>query len=312
MDGGDGMRFGISIPNFRGPASLETFQRVARRAEKTGFDDVWLGDHVVLPKHTRSAHPYSSPDRVWIGDIPVYDAFPLMGYLAAITDRVDIALGTLVVPYRNPVVQAKMLSTLSVLSGSRIILGVGVGWIPEEFEALDVPFERRGALTDEYLDLMKTLWADAEASYEGEFYRYPAGMWFEPRPATPIPIWVRGNTPVALRRAARIGDGWYGVRLSADQVAAVRAELGAMLSDRGRDPDGFTYSLRVTVEVDGPAHSAADVVGPAEQVAEAIGEYAAAGLNHFQMATDPRLTTDELINQIDLFTDDVRPLLNGR
>ena len=133
------MRFGISIPNFRGPASLETFRRVALRAEEAGFDDVWLGDHVVLPKRTAVAHPYSPPDRDWGGDIPVYDAFPLMGYLAAITNRVGIALGTLVVPYRNPVVTAKMLSTLSVLSGGRIILGVGVGWLPEEFEALDVP-----------------------------------------------------------------------------------------------------------------------------------------------------------------------------
>ena len=305
------MRFGISIPNFRGPASLETFRRVALRAEEAGFDDVWLGDHVVLPKRTAVAHPYSPPDRDWGGDIPVYDAFPLMGYLAAITNRVGIALGTLVVPYRNPVVTAKMLSTLSVLSGGRIILGVGVGWLPEEFEALDVPYNRRGAITDEYIDVMQTLWADEEAAYDGELYRYPPGMWFEPLPVAPIPIWVGGQSRAALRRAVQIGDGWYGVHLPPDRTAEVKDRLVTMLSDYGRDPEDFTYSMRVIVDIGGTGDSQTGSVGPPEQIVELVAAYEALGLSHFQMATDPRLTTDEVLNQIDVFTEDVRPLLDG-
>lgn len=306
------MRIGISIPNFRGPASLETFQRVARRAEEAGFDDVWLGDHVVLPKRTTTPHPYSPPGRDWNGDIPVYDAFTLMGYLAGITDRVGIALGTLVVPYRNPVVMAKMLSTLSVISGGRIIVGIGVGWLPDEFEALGIPFKQRGARTDEYVELMRALWGDEEASFEGRFYRYPEGMWFEPRPVAPIPIWVGGNSPAALRRAARIGDGWYGVRVSAQRVAAVRDELGTLLAERGRDLSNFSLSVRIIVEVGGTGDSETQTVGSPEHIAETIAEYRAAGLNHFQMATHPRLTTDELIEQMDLFTAEVRPLLDEK
>lgn len=311
------MRYGISIPNFRGPASLETFDRVARRGEDAGFDDLWIGDHIVMPKSTDVGHPYFQSDQwdsdyrpgAWSGDIPVYEPFTLMGYLAGITDRVGIAVGTLIVAMRNPVEMAKMLASVDVLSGGRIILGVGVGWLVEEFAALGVPWEQRGKRTDDYLALMQELWRNEEPSYSGEFYDLPDGIWFEPRPAAGmIPIWVGGNSAPALRRAARVGQAWYGVDVDPAGVARIKSEIERLLEENGRDPADFGYSVRVDVEVsDRPGGKPAD--GPPEKVAQAIRDYEAAGLTHFQMGTSPRLTTDGIIEQIDRFTEEVRPLL---
>jgi probable F420-dependent oxidoreductase len=303
------MQFGISVPNFRGDASLQTFDQLALRAEAIGFDDIWLGDHIILPKTTDVVHPYF-PDRHWNGDIPVFEPFTLMGYLAAITDRVRIGLGTLVVPYRNPVETAKMLATADTLSGGRIILGIGIGWLREEFEALDVPWKGRGQRTDEYIALMRELWQNREPSFSGDFYQLPEGLWFEPQPpAGSIPIWVGGNSPAALRRAARIGDGWYGVDLTPDEVRDVVGRLEDELSDQGRDLAGFSFSARIDVEIDGELQAKA-TEGSAAKVAEAVEEYHAAGLTHFQMATSPRFSTAEVLEQVDRFAEDVKPLLS--
>lgn len=311
------MRFGISVPNFRGPASLETFNHVARRGEEAGFDDIWIGDHIVMPKKTDVEHPYFGTNQWgsdyrpgnWSGDIPVYEPFTLMGYLAGITERVGIGIGTLVVPIRNPVETAKMLATVDVLSGGRIILGVGVGWLKEEFAALGVPWEQRGRRTDEYLALMQELWRNPEPEFSGQFYDLPDGIWFEPRPAAgSIPIWVGGNSPAALRRAARIGDGWYGVDVDPSGVRTIKDKLTHLMDQNDRDSSGFICSVRVDVEIkDRPGVKPAD--GPAEKVAEAIREYEAAGLTHFQMSTSPRLSTDGILEQIDRFCEQVEPLL---
>ena len=303
------MRFGISVPNFRGDASLETFNQVTRRAEEVGFHDIWLGDHIILPKTTGVQHPYF-PERNWNGDIPVFEPFTLMGYIAAITDRIGIGLGTLIVPYRNPVETAKMLATVDTLSGGRITAGIGVGWIPEEFQALDVPWEARGQRTDEYIALMRELWRNREPSFAGDFYQLPDGLWFEPQPpAGSIPIWVGGNSPAALRRAARLGDGWYGVDLTPDEVRGVVGRLSDLLSEGGRDPDDFTFSARSDVEIAGDLQGKVTEGSPAK-VAEAIEVYRSAGLTHFQMATSPRFSTAEILEQVARFAEDVRPLLS--
>ena len=208
------MEFGISIPNFRGAAHTDTFRRVAGAAEEAGLDDVWIGDHIVLARHITSPHPYSSKEKMtgrkpWseagIGDMeatdPVYEPLTLLGFLAALTERIRLALGTLVVPLRHPVVAAKMLSTLDVLCGGRLILGVGVGWIPEEYAAVGASWSDRGAVTDEYLDVMTALWREDHPGFEGRFYSLPPDICFYPKPVQrTIPIWV-GAT------ALRPGDG---------------------------------------------------------------------------------------------------------
>ena len=320
------MEYGVTIPNFRGAAGLKTFRAVATLADRIGLDDVWIGDHIVLSRHVSSPHPYSSDGRVtdrprpWaeagIADMapddPVYEPLALMGFLAAVTDRVRIALGTLVVPLRNPVFTAKSLATIDVLSGGRVLLGVGVGWIPEEYAALGANWSQRGAVADEYIDLMRILWSDDDPRFEGEHYRLDPGVCFSPKPmGREIPIWVGGNSPPALRRAARIGAGWHGVYVDVDGTADIRRRLAGLMAERGRSFEGFAISMRVHFEVGDHVIEGKPCTGPPERIAESIAGYRAAGLTHLQMATPVGPTTEAITEQIHRFDEQVRPLLES-
>ena len=319
------MEFGISIPNFRGAAHTDTFRRVAIAAEEAELDDVWIGDHIVLARNITSPHPYRAKGKtftgprpwseVGIGDMeatdPVYEPLTLLGYLAALTKRIRLALGTLVVPLRHPVVTAKMLSTLDVLCEGRLILGVGVGWIPEEYAAVNASWEDRGAVTDEYLDVMAALWKEDHPGFEGRFYSLPPDICFYPKPVQrTIPIWVGGNSAPARRRAARVGSGWHGAFVSPEGMPRIREDIIERLQKRGRDPEGFVYSNRVNLEVterNDPDHPCR---GSVERIVDSIERYAEAGVTHLQLATPPGPETEHILEQLDLFVREIRPRLS--
>lgn len=319
------MEFGISIPNFRGAAHVDTFRRVALAAEEAGLDDVWIGDHIVLARNISSPHPYRGPrslsePRPWseagISDMqasdPVYEPLTLLGFLSALTTRIRLALGTLVVPLRHPVVAAKMLSTLDVLCGGRLILGVGVGWIPEEYAAVGASWEDRGAVTDEYLDVMTALWREDHPGHQGRFYTLPPGICFYPKPVRrTIPIWVGGNSLPARRRAARIGSGWHGAFVLPEDMPRIREDIIARLEDQGRDPEGFVYSNRVDLEVTDRFDPQHPCRGSVEQIVDAMGRYAESGVTHLQIATPPGPRTEDILEQLELFCTEIRPRLSG-
>jgi probable F420-dependent oxidoreductase len=201
------MRFGFFGINLGACARPETAARVARALEAAGFDSAWTGEHVVLPDPQAPPSP-SPPGAAFL------DPAVSLTFVAAHTERLRLATGIIILPQRNPLVLAKEIASLDVLSGGRAVLGIGAGYLHQEFRALGIPFERRGERTDEYLDAIRALWTLPKPEFHGEFVSF-SGIDAHPRPVQPggPPIVVGGTSPGALRRAVSRGNGWYGFAL---------------------------------------------------------------------------------------------------
>jgi len=202
------IEYGVCLTNYGDVTSREASVGTAALAEQLGYSSVWVSDHILVPDEFGSVYGPS-----------FLDPFVCLAYAAAETDRVKLGTTVVVVPLRSPFAQAKMLSTLDVLSKGRLIFGIGSGWDRQEFEALNVPFEQRGAMTDEYMDIMLNLWTEAQPSYDGRYHSFQ-GAAFEPKPVQrPIPIWVGGHSEPVLRRAARIGQAWHPSEIPPAEIA---------------------------------------------------------------------------------------------
>src|SRR5881397_3843734 len=245
------MRYGFYLPTRGYTASPEGLETLVRRGESLGFASVMIADHMVFPVTIKSRYPYTvSGDFPGQGD--VLDQLSLMAFVAAKTTRLRLVTSVMIVPYRNPVLTAKALATIDVLSKGRVTLGVGVGWMREEFEALAAPdFDRRGAATDEYLRIFKTLWTQSPASFAGEFYRFDSIKCLpQPVQKPHPPIWVGGHSKAALSRAARLGDGWHPVganpaaMLAPPEFKTLLDELRRLTDAEGRDPRALTISYK--------------------------------------------------------------------
>jgi probable F420-dependent oxidoreductase len=210
---------------------------VAAAAETAGFATLWSGEHVVMVDRPESRYPYAADGRIAVPAAADWlDPLLGLGYLAAVTTRIGLATGVLLLPEHNPVIVAKQAATLDVLSGGRLTLGVGIGWAAEEFAALGVPFGRRGRRTEEYLAAMRTLWAEDVASFHGEFTSFE-GVRVNPRPVRGrrLPVVIGGNGDRALERVAACGDGWYGFNVPAAAVPERVAALAARCQRHGRE-----------------------------------------------------------------------------
>src|SRR6202012_2650332 len=245
------MRYGFYLPT-RGPtATRDGVLDLAREGERLGLHSAMIADPVVFPTQSESAYPYTL-DRKHPGGGDALEAFSILGVVGGATDRLRLVTSLLVLPYRNPVLTAKMVASLDVLSGGRVTLGVGVGWLKEEFEALDSPeFDKRGAVTDEWIAIFKQLWTRSPASFTGEYYRY-ANIRAEPFPLQKPhpPIWVGGHSRAALRRTARHGDGWHPVGaiaaspLPPQEMRAHLDTLKHLTEAAGRDFSALTISYK--------------------------------------------------------------------
>ncbi|MFI5507573.1 LLM class F420-dependent oxidoreductase [Mycobacterium sp. NPDC051804] len=240
------MQLGLHALGIGAGADRAVIDAVASGAERAGFATLWSGEHVVMVDRSTSRYPYSDDGQIAIPSTADW-IDPLIGlsFAAAATSSIRIATGVLLLPEHNPVVVAKQAATLDSLSAGRLTLGVGIGWSREEFDALGVPFERRGARTKEYVAAMRTLWRDDIASFDGEFVAFES-VRVNPKPANgaSIPIVLGGNSDAALRRVAAWGDGWYGFNLAGVAEAAERiAYLGDQCAELGRNRS----ELRVTV-----------------------------------------------------------------
>jgi probable F420-dependent oxidoreductase len=240
------VRLGLHALGIGTGARREVIDAVAVAAEAGGFRTLWVGEHVVMVDRGASRYPYAPDGRIAVpADADWLDPMIALSFAAAATRTIRLATGVLLVPEHNPVTLAKQAASLDRLSGGRLSLGIGVGWSQEEFAALGVPFERRGARTDEYVAAMRTLWRDDPASFSGEFVKF-ADIRVNPKPVRNgrIPIIVGGNSDAALRRAARSGDGWYGFNLTDPAHVRERiTRLRVLCETAGRDPSELDIAV---------------------------------------------------------------------
>jgi len=223
------MEFGIHLPQSGQAASAAAIEAVARHAEALGFADVWVSDHIALPKDA----PYP-PSKYLL------EPLIALSWAAVVTERVRLGTTVLVLPLRPPVLLAKMLGTLDVMSGGRLVVGAAGGWMKEEFDALGVPFEERGPRTDETIDVMRRCWTEDPIDFEAPLTGARlVDMRTKPQPTRPIPIWIGGHSEPAWRRAVRSGDGWHGAFQSPRKTAAMTERLR-----RDRPESSFTLSMR--------------------------------------------------------------------
>jgi probable F420-dependent oxidoreductase len=239
------MDVGLFVPLGNGNATPEIVRAVGREAEDRGFESIWVPEHVVLFDEYASSYPYSA-DGAFPGgsDSGMIEPLTALTYLAAVTDRIRLGTGICLVPQRNPVYTAKAVTDLDSLSGGRVEFGVGVGWLREEFEALGMPFDRRGRRTDEHLAIMRSLWCDEVSEFHGELYDLPpCRMYPKPVQSPHPPIHVGGESDAAMRRVARLGQGWFSFnRLPADLPEPLE-RLDRALAAEGRSREDVTLSV---------------------------------------------------------------------
>lgn len=283
--------FGTSLPSRGEMAGPEQLRNVAQRAEALGYDHVWVSDHIILPKKVDSFYPYAEDGvATFKPDEPYYEPLSALNFIAGCTQRVRLGTHVLIIPYRNPVLTAKILSTLDVLSGGRVILGAGVGWMEEEFQAMGLDtYKDRGAVTDEYLQVYKELWTKEDASFDGKYYQI-SDTGFEPKPVQKPhpPVWIGGHSGPAVRRAAKYGDGWMpiGLRppaiLEPEELAGKIAQLRKLTVEAGRAEDAvaLTFSTGVVFN-DAAGSSRAWMQGNPDQIASDLRQYQDLGVSNF-------------------------------
>ena len=235
-------QFGVTIPNNWGVSDPQEVLRLGPEAEQLGYDSLWVMDHLFNAGYIRER----------LEDRPYYHPMAMLSYMAATTSRVALGTSVLVLPYHNPVELAKYAATLDQMSGGRVTLGVGAGAMSEEFEALGIPMRERGSLTNESIAIMKELWTNDKPEYHSRRWDF-GDLYFSPKPVQQpsIPLWIGGSSPGALRRTARVGDGWHPTGLSPEDFAIAKSEVTALTEAAGRDPSAITMSARVEVEVHG-------------------------------------------------------------
>jgi probable F420-dependent oxidoreductase len=247
------MEFGISTQSRGLYTTRATYMAVAQTAEQAGFSFLAVNDHIIVPGTLGTAYPYTQGG-AWSASEHghCFDQLATLAFLAGCTNRLRLLTSVMVVPHRPVIQTAKMLSTIDVLSSGRLILGVGAGWMPEEFQLLGAPFAERGAATDEYLEAFHQLWTEDRPSYKGRHVNFD-DLIFAPKPLQPggPPIWVGGESPAALRRTVKLGSGWYPgnnnqkmLMDTPERLKAGIAKLHAVAEKAGRDPASIPAAWR--------------------------------------------------------------------
>ena len=300
------MQFGVCIPHYGRAVSVDDLRTIAEGAEELGYHSVWVSDHVVTPSHLMSS----------IGPT-FYDAFVVLSYAAAFTKRVKLGSSVIVVPYRNPLVTAKMLATLDVLSGGRVIFGVGAGGAPDEFQALGVPSHRRGRLTDEYLRLMVALWTQDPTDFRGSFFSFD-DVRFEPKPVQKPhpPIWVGGRSDAALRRAVAVGEAWHPTAMRPPALQERMARLRHLAQEAGRSDGGPAVTVHQSIRLsdersptagNGPNDEERRLGrGTPRQIREDMAYYREIGVP-VVVCNLAAANTEELLRAMDTFANQVMP-----
>ncbi len=243
------IRLGAKVPN-SGELPLRLgVGRMAAALENAGFDSVWVSDHIVFPREVRSRYPFSADGKVtWALDAPYLEPMVMLAAAAATTSRVELGTAALILPMRNPVHFAKEAASIDAMAKGRLVLGVAVGWLREEFEALNADFDARGEVLDEWLAIARACWTGEAKKFEGKHYRVPHDVYTRPAPPRRVPILIGGMSKLALRRAGAIADGWVAQSsmdsISESEIAASVAAIRGAAKEAGRsDPPRIAVRL---------------------------------------------------------------------
>jgi probable F420-dependent oxidoreductase len=281
------MIFGLNLPNYSALGHRDAVIAIAERAEELGYSSLWTSDHILVPASL--PEPYGN----------LLESFATLSYLAARTSRIRLATGILVLPQRDPLLAAKQAATIHHLSGGRLTLGIGVGWIEQEYAYLRSDFRSRGHTADEYIAAIRALFEMDAPEFQGAHIAFEGAL-FSPKPSAPLPIVVGGSSQAALKRAATLGDGWHGINQSPEQVTAA---IAAMERYERRSP--FRISLRTRMRIGGAA-TEASLTGAAASLAEQAERYASAGVD--ELVVEPIASDlDDFIDQITQFAAKVTP-----
>lgn len=305
------MKIGLKLPTSGSMAAPSFMTEIAEQADRLGYDSVQVSDHVVIPATIGPRYPYSASGVPrWQPDTDYYEPIGLLGYLAGRTRTIRLGTSVLVLPYRHPVVTAKQLGTIDALSAGRVFIGIGAGWMEEEFRILgSPPYEERGAITDEYIRVFRALWREELPEFSGKYVNFPP-LGARPRPvqAGGIPIIVGGNTKPAIRRAARIGDGWMPLGLAPGELITGLQYLRAQMHEAGRSLSGFVISLGLNLRMTrGPAerrdneeNSHTSLVGPARDLMGTLRTYRDLGVTEIAFSTRSCANEDEVRETVQL------------
>jgi len=275
------VQYGVHLPQLGRTADRKTLIEWAEEADRLGLHSGWVSDHVAWPREIESKYPYTDDGSFPGGyDMPWLDPLGTLMFVAARTEQLKLGTTVLILGYRPPVLTAKFWASLDVLSEGRTILGVGVGWMKEEFDVLGMPFDHRGARGDEQLEVFDRLFSDGNPRFDGRFYQFPE-VGFSPKPVqSPVPIWVGGHTEAAFRRTARYGHAFHGAFQKRETVAEEWAAVQAACEEIGRDPGELELSIRLYLDPDARMEPAKSIQGSADQMAATVGEWAAIGVDH--------------------------------
>ena len=304
------MQYGFYLPSGGLTAQPDNLTNIARQGDKLGFFCMVMPDHVIQPRTVESQYPYSVTGDIQQAHSTASDErleqITTLAYLAGITDQIKLVTSVMIIPYRNPILTAKMLSTLDMLSKGRLILGAGVGWMEEEFELLNTePFAERGAVTNEYLRAFIELWTSDNPTFEGKYVNF-SDITFLPKPVQKPhpPIWIGGQSKPAIRRAAQIGNAWHPVGaipaapLEPEELAENLALLRDYAEKAGRDPSQLQVSVKAPLyDSNNSDGSRRRFTGSPDEVRQDVQTYADVGVTHliFDFRTaDPHQTEDRM------------------
>ncbi|MBI3457587.1 MAG: TIGR03619 family F420-dependent LLM class oxidoreductase [Candidatus Rokubacteria bacterium] len=300
------MKLGICVPHYGRPIEIDRIRTVVQRAEGRGLDSVWVTDHVVVPR-----------DVAVIYRDHMLDPLAVLPWLCGITERITLGTSVVILPYRSPIPVAKLLASVDVLSGGRLIVGAAIGWLEGEFAALGVRFRERASRADEALELFRALWTEELPDLDTRRYRLH-GVRVSPLPLQKPrpPLWIGGNSEGAFRRVARLGDGWHATSTPPDGFRQGAEAVRGFWKEAGREGEPV-WSLRVPILLDGVHRPAVDMgllrgryalTGSVAQVIEALRRFQALGVSH--VALEVSYTTfPGILETIDVLADEVKPRL---
>ena len=300
------MKLGICIPHYGRPIEVERMLSVARRAEEAGLDSVWVTDHVIVPRDVDVIYREH-----------MLDPLAVLPWLAGVTERIALGTSVVILPYRSPIPLAKLLASVDVLSGGRLIVGAAIGWMEGEFAALNVPFKERVSRSEEALELMRALWTKDRPELETAHHRL-SGVQVSPMPLQKPrpPIWIGGGSEGAFRRVAKLGDGWHATAATPETFRQGKQAVMRFWREAGREGEP-EWSMRIPVFVDGVHQWAVDdkllrgrhaVRGTIRQIAGQLAEYQRLGISHMALEVSYSIYP-AILETIDILADEIKPTL---